>query len=215
MSKDPAFLFYPGDWLGGTVLFSRSHKGAYMDLLMAQFNSGHMAIQDIKDLLGMDFENMWEQKLKSKFKQDENGLFYNKKLEDEILKRRNFTDSRRKNLKSEGSHKDTHMDNHMENENKDVINKEYGEIICIYDFETLKKELFKEIWLESIAMASYSKGISMTDLKKQLLIFCETIRDTKDFGKPIKNYQNHFVHWFQKQPGKQPEKVKAVVFNMK
>jgi hypothetical protein len=97
----------------------------------------------------------------------------------------------------------------------DSEKSDFGEMICIYDFETLKKELFKEIWLESIAMASYSKGISMADLKKQLLIFCETIRDTKDFGKPIKNYQNHFVHWFQKQPGKQPEKVKAVVFNMK
>jgi len=100
-------------------------------------------------------------------------------------------------------------------EHKISEKSDFGEMICIYDFETLKKELFKEIWLESIAMASYSKGISMADLKKQLLIFCETIRDTKDFGKPIKNYQNHFVHWFQKQPGKQPEKVKAVVFNMK
>ncbi|MHA2039809.1 MAG: hypothetical protein ACW98X_25615, partial [Promethearchaeota archaeon] len=45
MAKDPAFLFYPGDWLGGTMLFSRAHKGAYMDLLMAQFNNGHMELQ--------------------------------------------------------------------------------------------------------------------------------------------------------------------------
>ena len=44
MSKDPAFLFYPGDWLGGTMLMTRHHKGAYMDLLMAQYNNGHMTL---------------------------------------------------------------------------------------------------------------------------------------------------------------------------
>ena len=60
MGKDPAFLFYPGDWLGGTMTFSRSHKGAYMDLLMCQFNGGHMSLLDIQIVLGSDFEKMWE-----------------------------------------------------------------------------------------------------------------------------------------------------------
>lgn len=103
MAKDPAFLWYPGDWLGGTMTFSRSHKGAYMDLLMAQFNNGHMGLQDIKTILGeSDFNEMWESKLKKKFKIDENGLFYNEKLENEIVRRKRFTDSRHENLKGKG-----------------------------------------------------------------------------------------------------------------
>ena len=64
MAKDPAFLFYPGDWLGGTMTFNREQKGAYMDLLMVQFNSGHMCLDDIKAVLGPDFDTMWERKLK-------------------------------------------------------------------------------------------------------------------------------------------------------
>jgi len=128
MSKDPAFLFYPGDWLGGTTTFTRAHKGAYMDLLMAQFNNGHMSLQEIKIILGNDFDEMWESVLKRKFKIDDKGLYYNEKLEKEMLKRKAFTESRKKNLES---HKGSHMDNHMENENEnrniDInINKEKG-----------------------------------------------------------------------------------------
>lgn len=132
MAKDPAFLFYPGDWLGGTMTFSRAHKGAYMDLLMCQFNQGHMAIQDIKDILGeKDFNEMWDSKLKSKFNIDLEGRFYNEKLETEIVKRKNYTDSRKKNLKSTSKQSDhmstdmahpyeTHMIEHMENENENI-----------------------------------------------------------------------------------------------
>ena len=86
MSKDPAFLFFPGDWLGGTMALTRHHKGAYMDLLMAQFNNGHMNIEEIKTILGQDFETMWESVLKKKFIQDDKGLFFNKRLDEEKLK---------------------------------------------------------------------------------------------------------------------------------
>lgn len=97
MAKDPAFLFYPGDWLGGTMTFSRLHKGAYIDLLMCQFNGGRMSLQDVKTVLGeSDFNEFWESKLKKKFKVDEQGFFYNEKLENETEKRKNFTESRRK-----------------------------------------------------------------------------------------------------------------------
>lgn len=98
MAKDPAFLFYPGDWLGGTMAFTRSHKGAYMDLLMAQFNGGHMSVQDIKIILDGDFDTMWESKLKSKFKQDQDGRYYNERLEKEKLSRKKYTESRKRNL---------------------------------------------------------------------------------------------------------------------
>lgn len=118
MARDPAFLFYPGDWLGGTMTFSRSHKGAYMDLLMAQFNNGHMALHDIETILGSDFEKMWESKLKNKFQQDSAGNFFNQKLENEMVKRKNYTDSRKNNLLKTSSHKEPHMGSHMENENE-------------------------------------------------------------------------------------------------
>lgn len=118
MGKDPAFLFYPGDWLGGTTTFTRSHKGAYMDLLMAQFSQWSLPINDVRFILGVDFDFMWELKLKSKFKQDEDGSFYNQKLRDEVVKRKNFTASRNKNFEKSPTHMQKHMQKHMENENE-------------------------------------------------------------------------------------------------
>lgn len=126
MAKDPAFLFYPGDWLGGTLTFSRSHKGAYMDLLMAQHNVGHMALQDIRTILGEDFDSMWESKLKSKFKMDSEGKFFNEKLENESIKRKNFTEGRKKNLRQNPSHMGVHMQPHMENINGNGFEKDKG-----------------------------------------------------------------------------------------
>jgi len=111
MSKDPAFLFFPSDWLGGTMALTRHHKGAYMDLLMAQFNLGHLSSEQIKIVLGEKDEYLWESVLKYKFIQDSEGKYYNEKLNKEILKRRNFIESRKKNLLP---HTDSHMDNHME-----------------------------------------------------------------------------------------------------
>lgn len=135
MAKDPAFLFFPGDWLGGTMTFSRAHKGAYMDLLMCQFNNGHMGIEDVKVMLGeKDYESMWESKLKAKFKTDSEGKYYNQKLEDEKIKRQKFTDSRHKNLSGGDSHMQLdmdsqvngHMGEHMENGNEDLNKNKKG-----------------------------------------------------------------------------------------
>lgn len=70
-----------------------------MDLLAAQFNTGHLALDEIKTVLGSDFGNMWPT-LQKKFKTDANGLFYNERLKEEKEKRQNFTESRRNNLLS-------------------------------------------------------------------------------------------------------------------
>ena len=100
------------------MTFTRSHKGAYMDLLMCQFNQGHMEPQDIRIILGSDYDEMWESKLKCKFKIDASGRYYNEKLEAEVIKRKNFTLSRKKNLSHKKPHMVHHMKSHMENENE-------------------------------------------------------------------------------------------------
>jgi hypothetical protein len=156
MAKDPAFLFYPGDWLGGTMTFSRSHKGAYMDLLMCQFNHGHMCIDDVKLILGVDFDIMWESKLKSKFKTDPAGKFFNEKLENESIKRKTYTAGRNSNLKSlkkKPSHMSKHMESHMENENDNedvnINNNEKGyQILEMKEPELEEYPTFEDFWQE-------------------------------------------------------------------
>ena len=92
MGKDPAFLFYPNDWLGGTMGMTFEEKGAYMDLLMMQFNRGHMT----KHMIGQTVGQLWV-KLEDKFEVDSKGLYFNVRLEAEKEKRKAFTESRRNN----------------------------------------------------------------------------------------------------------------------
>jgi uncharacterized protein YdaU (DUF1376 family) len=121
MAKDPAFLFYPNDWLGGTLGMTFEEKGAYMELLMLQFNRGHMEGHMVGQVVGQ----IWD-KISHKFIQDENGLWYNERLELEKNRRKAFTNSRRNNLKGINQHTKNkghingHMTSHMENEDEDI-----------------------------------------------------------------------------------------------
>lgn len=151
MSKDPAFLFYPNDWLGGTMGMTFEEKGAYMELLMMQFNRGHMT----SHMIGQTIGQLWD-KVKDKFVQDEAGLWYNIRLEIEKEKRQAFVNTRRNNIKGvnqhtkkknkNGGHMGGHMTSHMENENNNSIH-------------TKNKELYT-IWKESSNNDSYKRFVS-------------------------------------------------------
>lgn len=93
MAKDPAFLFYPGDWLGGTIGMSFEEKGAYIDLLMLQFNRGAFSEKTALVVL-RDNPSTWGI-VKTKFSIDEQGLYYNERLKIEKEKRVSYTQSRR------------------------------------------------------------------------------------------------------------------------
>ena len=73
-----SFPFEYESYIAGTAFLNRREKGAYVDLLCCQADKGHLTLQNIKDILNGDFD-CWE-KIKSKFT-EENGTFYNKKLE--------------------------------------------------------------------------------------------------------------------------------------
>lgn len=152
MAKDPAFLFYPGDYVSGTMGMTFEEKGAYMDLLMLQFNRGHMNTHMIQHTIG----HLWEQ-VKCKFIQDDEGLWYNVRLDVEKEKRKTFTESRRNNMKPKNKpkvepsyethmqhHMDSHMENVNENINKDIItNKSKCSFEQAYEYMANKISLDK------------------------------------------------------------------------
>ena len=162
MAKDPAFLFYPGDWLTGTMILSRHHKGCYMDLLVAQFNNGPLSLEMIKTVLGQD-QAAWTV-LSGKFREDPQGNFFNERLAAEIEKRKGFIDSRKWNGKRGGrppnikpSAKPNGLDmvNLPENENKNengiLVNREgvLGET-AIYPIEDcLRIALYDSRWVKA------------------------------------------------------------------
>jgi len=132
--KDPAFLFYPNDWLGGTMGMTFEEKGCYIELLMMQFNRGPFSEAHAKQVLSICFDVAWPM-LKQKFQTD-GQVFWNERLQVEIEKRQRFTESRRLNAKrdkqqiEDNEHKHKHMLEHMGNRNineNENINKEEDE----------------------------------------------------------------------------------------
>lgn len=127
MSKDPAFLFYPNDYLGGTMGMTFEQKGAYIDLLIYQFNNHHFTEEQAKQVLSICFANAW-QVLKNKFKK-EGEFYFNERLRTEVDKRKAYTESRRINAlhpKKPRKAYAKHMGNGNRNENIDIneVNKE-------------------------------------------------------------------------------------------
>lgn len=123
MAKDPAFLFYTGDFSTGTQFFSDEQVGIFMRLLMAQHQHGHLSEKHIK-IICKRYDNDIKEILK-KFAQDGDGNWYNERLEIEIFKRKSYIESRSNNRKSSSYAKKDMINisnsyvNHMENENKD------------------------------------------------------------------------------------------------
>ena len=115
--KDPAFLFYSSDFLSGTMLMTDEQIGQYIKLLCLQHQKGHLKEKDILNIC-----KTYDEDIFSKFIKDEDGNYYNERLEYEANKRKAYTESRRNNLKK--VHMETHVDNHMEEHMNDHMENE-------------------------------------------------------------------------------------------
>lgn len=137
MAKDPAVLFYCSDFLTGTTGLTMEERGQYITLLCLQHQQGHLSEKTIRLAVGSASVDVL-----SKFKKDDNGNFFNERMEEEIEKRSNFVKIRQNNgklggrpkteIKPTGKPKDNLQDNlqgnlpenENENTNEDILEKE-------------------------------------------------------------------------------------------
>lgn len=124
--KDPAFLFYSSDFMMGTLTMTHEQVGKYIRLLCLQHQKGRLTEQDMKYICTTHEADVY-----SKFIQDEDGLYYNERLDIEINKRKKYSDSRRKNInkrysKNKSEKSDSTYVLHMENENRDINNTSFS-----------------------------------------------------------------------------------------
>jgi len=165
--KDPAFLFYPNDYIGGTLGMTFEQKGAYIELLMAQFNRGHMTKDMIGQVLGQRLE-LWDC-LSDKFKIDSDKKYYNERLEIEQEKRKSYTDSRRNNKSGNNQYtkkevkKIAHMSSHMENINKYIYSSFYDDQISLSNNNEKYISFVKYIFGENDLSRKLSGLLSITD----------------------------------------------------
>ena len=129
-NKDPAFLFYSSDFLTGTMFFTDEQVGKYIRLLCAQHQKGHLKEKDMLNIC-----RTYDEDIFSKFMQDEEGLYYNQRLELETNKRQKYAESRRNNRLSSKNKQEKndnicqtydetyvkHMEIENENINEDII----------------------------------------------------------------------------------------------
>jgi len=113
--KDPAFLFYTSDFLTGTMLMSDEQVGKYIKLLCLQHQKGRLSEKHMLSIC-----KAYDQDIYEKFVKDHNNYYYNIRLEEEIIKRSKYTESRRNNAKGRNTNTKKPIKayaKHMENEN--------------------------------------------------------------------------------------------------
>ncbi|MFQ5786725.1 MAG: hypothetical protein ACE5H1_01965 [Thermodesulfobacteriota bacterium] len=129
MVKDPAILLYTSDFMAGTMFFTDEQTGKYIKLLCMQHQTHPKRLSKEEMLV---ICKKYDQKIFNKFIKDKCGFYYNKRMEDEIVKRKNYSKSRSKNrlgkkhMKNICKTYDKHMENENENENINKDKKENG-----------------------------------------------------------------------------------------
>lgn len=152
--KDPAFLFYSQDFITGTQFLTDEQVGKYIRLLCAQHVHGKLTEKQVSMICGgIDPE------ITAKLKRDENGLYFNERLDNEITRRKEYCESRRKNKTTY----DKHMINicskdeeHMETETETItitnnINSKEDFENSVSDYKHLLEDSYNEFieyWCE-------------------------------------------------------------------
>jgi hypothetical protein len=88
--KDPAFLFYSSDFISGVQDLTMEERGQYITLLCLQHQKGHLTEKMIRLCCGNATADVL-----AKFQQDDDGLFFNARLEIEIDKRKAHAEKQR------------------------------------------------------------------------------------------------------------------------
>jgi hypothetical protein len=173
--KDPAILFYTADFLTGTILLNDEQTGKYIKLLCIQHQKGHLTEKDMLNIC-----KTYDEDIFNKFQKDEQGLYFNVRMDTEATKRKNYAQSRRDNrmskkepeeIKEDVNNISESYDEHMENIN---INKDT--IIIYSKFYDLEIEKCKGKPHE----ANYLKAIQKIYGKFGLYGRCEKILKIKN-----------------------------------
>lgn len=212
--KSPAINFYTSDFLTGTAFMNNEQVGAYIRLLSYQHQLGHLTEEQV-------FSITKDNVVLSKFKTDKNNLYFNERMEEEIKKRKKYSESRARNRsnsnkKSEENEKTYEKDmknicnsyeKHMENEIKNINiykNKEVNK--SMREEETSIEEEFESLWSiypnkrgKTVAMRKYSlarkQGATYEEVRQGLehyIEYCKSKNIQKEFIK-------HGSTWFNQK----------------
>jgi hypothetical protein len=199
MAKDPAFLFYPGDYLRDTQCLSEACQVAY-DRIMCE----HMR----NICITQEQLNFFTKRLTAEEKAEL--IFILKKMPDgfqiewvaeSIVKRKEYSNSRSKNRTFKPKKDILTYVPHMENENE-IVN----ESIVVVNNVNAK---FKKMLLESesvIGSVCFALKISNADAEHLRDIFTMQAEATNEHHNNYSDYSKHFINWAKLNKGLLTEK---------
>lgn len=197
MSKDPAFLFYSSDFLTGTFTLTNEQVGKYIRLLCLQHQKYSLTEKDMLNICISYDEDIF-----SKF-EFEDGIYYNKRLREESIKRKEYSESRKNNRKKKDMSNicktyDSHMENENENINEDINkNKIVLKKFSFSDFNGLPEQYInstkEQLKIQKQLTLTEEIIISMWEsFKLQYLNGTEEYKDKE-------SVYRHFINWIKKQ----------------
>ena len=178
--KDPAYLFYSSDFLTGCASLTMEERGQYITLLCLEHQLGRLSEKTIRLSVGSVSVDVL-----AKFKQDENGLLYNERIEIEIEKRSNFIDTRRTNgLKGGRPKAENKKPNGLANGKPNAkANEKLIENENVIEIINSIKDLFDEKYLENNTIKVMFDKLLKTYSKDEILKATFWARND-DFWKP-------------------------------
>lgn len=196
MAKDPAVLFYTSDFLSGTLTMNNEEVGKYIKLLCLQHQKGRLTEKDMLCICSTYVEDVY-----SKFIKDDNGLYYNERMEKESIRRKNYSLSRKKNVLAryeptyEATYEATyvkHMETETETENRNVnINKRY------------RKPTLKQV-------ENYCKERKNTIDPETFFDYYESSGWVKANGQKVKDWKATIRTWEKNELGKKDKKYTPI-----
>ena len=152
--KDPAFLFYSSDFLTGTYFLNDNQVGKFIRLLCFHHQKGRLTKEHMLKIC-----LTYDKDIFDLFTQDENGLYFNERLESEVDRRKKYSESRRSNRKKKTNNEtpvlnisktyDQHMETETETETITItktdveIYPSFEDFWDLYDKKTGNKMLIK------------------------------------------------------------------------
>ncbi|WP_372938134.1 hypothetical protein [Seonamhaeicola sp.] len=146
MAQDPAFLFYPGDYLRDTQTLSEKTQVAYDRIMCEHMRNICISQSQLKFFTKKLNDDEIDELMYVLNEKD--GCFQISWVAESIIARRNYSESRRKNRKGKtsktsnniSSSYDKHMENEIENENEVVIKEKdvYENIIKLFNNTCIK-----------------------------------------------------------------------------
>lgn len=217
--KDPAFLFYTSDFLTGTMTMTDEQVGKYIRLLCLQHQKGRLTEKDMLFIC-----KSYDEDIFSKFEQNGDGRYFNRRLEEETTRRKKYSESRAKNRasgKKESNNNppkeedkkiicesyDKHMETETETEN--IFNPSFSSSNIHsttkeqqFNFDCIKEntQYLESVFSATVTARKYKLSFPKFQTLTDIFIADQKIKNCIPKNEP--DYKDHFVNWMKIQTSK-------------